>query len=91
MTRGVQSQDYTFAARNERVLRWQKSPERLTGFRVVSGFLSRRSWNPMELETAMEEGVMWIAFFSIASAAAIVLSVAAVMIQASQGEVLRSE
>jgi hypothetical protein len=34
---------------------------------------------------------MWIAFFSIASAAAVCLSVAAVMIQTSQGEILRSE
>jgi len=33
---------------------------------------------------------MWIAFFSIASAAAICLTVAAVMIQASQGDILRS-
>ena len=33
---------------------------------------------------------MWIAYFSIASAAAICLSVAAVMVQASQGDILRS-
>jgi hypothetical protein len=45
-------------------------------------------WNSME--PAMEEGTMWIAFFSIASAAAVCLSVAAVMIQASQGDILSS-
>ena len=33
---------------------------------------------------------MWIAFFSIATATAICLSVAAVMVQASQGDILRS-
>jgi hypothetical protein len=33
---------------------------------------------------------MWIAYFSIASAAAICLSVAAVMVQAHQGDILRS-
>jgi|GraSoiStandDraft_42_1057292.scaffolds.fasta_scaffold1641309_1 hypothetical protein len=33
---------------------------------------------------------MWIAYFSIASAAAICLSVAAVMVQAYQGDILRS-
>ncbi len=33
---------------------------------------------------------MWIAFFSIASAAAICLIVAAVMIQAKQGDILSS-
>jgi hypothetical protein len=32
---------------------------------------------------------MWIAVFSIAAAAAIFLSVAAVMVQASQGDTLR--
>jgi hypothetical protein len=32
---------------------------------------------------------MWTAFFSIAAAAAVCLSVAAVMIQASQGDTLR--
>ena len=32
---------------------------------------------------------MWIAFFSIASAAAVCLSVAAVMLQASQGDILQ--
>jgi hypothetical protein len=42
------------------------------------------------MEPAMEEGTMWIALFSIASAAAIGLSVAAIMVQASQGNVLRS-
>ena len=42
------------------------------------------------MEPAMEEGTMWIALFSIASATAICLSVAAVMIQASQGDALRS-
>jgi hypothetical protein len=36
----------------------------------------------------MEEGVMWIAFFSIASAAAVCLSVAAVVLQATQGDAL---
>jgi hypothetical protein len=45
-------------------------------------------WNSME--PAMEEGTMWIAFFSIASAAAVCLSVAAVMIQAGQGDILSS-
>ncbi len=34
--------------------------------------------------------MMWIGFFSIASAAAICLSVAAVMIQANHGDILRS-
>jgi hypothetical protein len=38
----------------------------------------------------MEEGMMWIAFFSIATAAAVGLSVAAVMVQANQGDILRS-
>jgi hypothetical protein len=33
---------------------------------------------------------MWIAYFSIACAAAVCLSVAAVMVQAYQGDVLRS-
>ena len=45
-------------------------------------------WNSME--PAMEEGTMWIAFFSIASAAAVCLSVAAVMVQARQGDFLSS-
>ena len=46
----------------------------------------------MELdELAMEEeGTMWIAFFSIAAAAAVCLSVAAVMIQESQGDIRSS-
>ena len=45
---------------------------------------------PMELmEPAMEEGVMWIALFSIAIGAAACLSVAAVMLQAEQGDFLR--
>jgi hypothetical protein len=47
----------------------------------------RLTWNRVEL--AMEEGAMWIALFSIAIAAAAFLSVAAVMIQANQGDVLR--
>jgi hypothetical protein len=38
----------------------------------------------------MEEGMMWIAFFSIASAAAVCLSVAAIMVQTGQQDVLRS-
>jgi hypothetical protein len=43
------------------------------------------------MEPAMEEeGTMWIAFFSIASAAAIGLSVASVMLQAGQGDILSS-
>lgn len=33
---------------------------------------------------------MWIAYFSIATAAAVCLSVAAVMVQAYQGDTLRS-
>jgi hypothetical protein len=37
----------------------------------------------------MEEGVMWIGLFSIASAAAVCLSVAAVVLQATQGDALR--
>jgi hypothetical protein len=45
--------------------------------------------NGTRQELAMEEGTMWIAFFSIASAAAIVLSVAAVMIQSKQEDFLR--
>jgi hypothetical protein len=45
----------------------------------------------MELAgAAMEEGMMWIAFFSIASAIAICLGVAAIMVQANQGDILRS-
>ena len=40
------------------------------------------------MEPAREEGIMWLAVFSIAAAAAICLSVAAVMIQ-SQGGTLR--
>ena len=39
--------------------------------------------------TREEEGTMWIALFSIAAAAAIALSVAAVMVQTSQGDTLR--
>jgi hypothetical protein len=42
------------------------------------------------MEPAIGEGIMWIAYFSIASAAAVCLSVAAVIIQARQGDVLRS-
>ena len=41
------------------------------------------------MELAMEDGIMWIAYFSIASAAAICLSVAAVMVQANRGDILR--
>jgi hypothetical protein len=37
----------------------------------------------------MEEGAMWIALFSIASAVAICLSVVAVLIQARQEDFLR--
>ena len=37
----------------------------------------------------MEEGTMWIALFSIASAAAVCLTVAAVVLQATQGDALR--
>ena len=33
---------------------------------------------------------MWIAYFSIASVAAVCVSVAAVMVQANQGDILRS-
>jgi hypothetical protein len=45
----------------------------------------------MELEgPAMEEGVMWIAVFSIAIAAAACLGLASVMIQAGHGDFLRS-
>jgi hypothetical protein len=40
------------------------------------------------MENAMEEGTMWIALFSIASAAAIGLSVASIMLQARQGDAL---
>jgi len=36
----------------------------------------------------MEEGVMWIALFSIAAALAVGLSVAAFALQAKQGETL---
>jgi hypothetical protein len=46
-------------------------------------------WNPMSLQGTMEEGTMWIALFSIASASAVCLSVAAVVLQANQGDVLR--
>jgi hypothetical protein len=38
----------------------------------------------------MEEGMTWIAFFSIASGAAICLGVAAILVQANNGDVLRS-
>jgi hypothetical protein len=41
------------------------------------------------MEPAMEEGVMWIALFSIAIGAAACLTVAAVMLQAKQGDFLR--
>jgi hypothetical protein len=37
----------------------------------------------------MEDGAMWFALFSIACAAAVCLSVAAVVLQASQGDALR--
>ena len=61
------------------------------GPRVVSGFPPRIPCNPMDsMEPAIGEGTMWIAYFSIASAAAICLSVAAVMVQAYQGDILRS-
>lgn len=45
----------------------------------------------MELDGtfAMEEGTMWIALFSIATATAVCLSVAAVVLQARQGDPLR--
>jgi hypothetical protein len=56
---------------------WQLSVDCLYGTR----------WN--STENAMEEGTMWIALFSIASAAAIGLSVAAVLLQARQGQALR--
>jgi hypothetical protein len=41
------------------------------------------------MEHAREEGDMWMALFSIAAAAAVCLSVAAVMVQTSQEESLR--
>jgi hypothetical protein len=48
---------------------------------------------PVELAdnriVTMEEGAMWFALFSIACAAAVCLSVAAVVLQASQGDALR--
>jgi hypothetical protein len=46
----------------------------------------------MELDGTRDGGrqMAWIAFFSIASAAAICLSVAAVMVQANRGDILRS-
>jgi hypothetical protein len=37
----------------------------------------------------MEKAAMWFALFTIASAAAVCLSVAAVVLQASQGDALR--
>jgi hypothetical protein len=52
------------------------------------GSFDGTQWNFME--PAKKEGTMWIALFSIASASAIGLSVAAVMLQASQGDALRS-
>ena len=64
-----------------------KCPEPRTADGVVSGFPSGPQWNPME--PAREEGTMWIAVFSIAAAAAICLSVAAVMVQSRQGDTLR--
>jgi hypothetical protein len=67
-------------------------PEPSIGLGVVSGFPSRIPCNPMELDGTRDrrKGTMWIAYFSIASAAAICLSVAAVMVQAYQGDILRS-
>ena len=57
---------------------------------VISGFQSRViQWNPME-PAMEEEGTMWIAFFSIASAAAVGLSVASVLLQAGRGDFLSS-
>ena len=41
------------------------------------------------MKPAREEDTMWIALFSIAAAAAICLSVAAVMVQTGQGDTLR--
>jgi hypothetical protein len=41
------------------------------------------------MELAMEESVMWIALFSIASAAALGLSVAAILVQTSLREIVR--
>jgi hypothetical protein len=55
---------------------------------LSSGCLNGTRWNSME--PAKKEGTMWIALFSIASASAIGLSVAAMMLQASQGDALRS-
>jgi hypothetical protein len=49
MTRSVQSQDDIFQAKKRTGFAAAKSRERSAGIRVVSGFLSRRSWNPMEL------------------------------------------
>jgi len=42
------------------------------------------------MDLAMEEGMTWIAFFSIASAAAVCLSVAAILVQANLGDIMRS-
>jgi hypothetical protein len=38
------------------------------------------------MELVMEEGTMWIALFSITAAAALCLSVAAIIVQANQTE-----
>jgi ABC-type proline/glycine betaine transport system permease subunit len=65
-----------------------KSPEPRFAIRVVSGFLSGLLWNPMEL--AKNGGKhMWLALFSVATAVALGLSVAAVMVQQRQEDILR--
>jgi hypothetical protein len=64
---------------------------------VLSAAWHRRDWwnfgnsggTDDNRKGTMEEGVMWIGLFSIASAAAVCLSVAAVVLQATQGDALR--
>jgi hypothetical protein len=61
----------------------------LLGIDKAGGILGTPAEPDGNRNGTMEEGVMWIALFSIASAAAVCLSVAAVVLQAGQGDALR--
>jgi len=57
--------------------------------RVVSGFPSGILWNPMGTRKNGAKH-MWLALFSVATAVAVGLSVAAFMVQLRQEDILRS-
>jgi hypothetical protein len=67
---------------------WKNLQERSAGCRVFLRFLQAPLGSPGSLFLRRLEP-MWIALFSIASAAAIGLSLAAVMVQANQEETPR--